>query len=75
MIERPIVEFDWPAFGRDVRATMDEREMSTRNVARSISVGHATVCRATQDKAVTVETMFSLCNWMDVDASSYCKMR
>lgn len=73
MIDRPIVNFDWEAFGRDVRATMAERGQSTRDVARQISVGHATVCRASQDRAVTVETMISLCEWMDVPSSGYCR--
>lgn len=75
MIDRPIVQFDWGAFGRDLRATMAERHASVRVVARNASVGHATVSRAARDLAVTVETMFSLCEWMGVDAEHYCRRR
>lgn len=73
MINRPRVEFDWEAFGRDLRATLTERMVSTRMVAAAISIAPATVCRATQDRPVNVETMFSLCDWMDVEAAHYCR--
>lgn len=75
MLAPPVISFDWESFGRDVRATMDERGMSTRDVGKRISVGSATVCRATQDKTVNVETLFSLCAWMGVDARDYCSER
>ncbi len=66
-------QFDWSAFGADVRAKRKADGLTVRQLASKISVDNAPLCRAENGKPIGVANFLAILQWLKHYPKKYIK--
>ena len=70
---KPMKVFMWPEFAEEVRAKRARINIHQRELSRRLSLTPATMCRAEQGKPISVDTVFAICGWLEIEPKDFWK--